>query len=74
MSRVENTAMEAYWQIGRRIAEQIRYALRSNLTCTHLRQLVHIDNLDARNCYMNEASQESWSANALLESQREAQA
>jgi predicted nuclease of restriction endonuclease-like (RecB) superfamily len=32
--------------------EQIRYALRSNLTWTHLRQLMRIDNLDARNWYM----------------------
>lgn len=45
--------------------EQIRYALRSNLTWTHLRQLMRIDNLDARNWYMNEASQQGWSARAL---------
>lgn len=75
MSRLENTAMvEAYWQIGRRIAEQIRYALRRNLTWTHQRQLMRIDNLYARNWYMNEASQQGWSACALLENQREAQA
>lgn len=73
MSRLENTAMvEAYWQIGRRIAEQIRYALRSNLTRTHLRQLMRMENFDARNCYMNEASQQGWSDRALLENQREA--
>lgn len=71
MSRVENIAMiEAYW----RIVEQICYALRSNLTWTHLRQLMRLYNLDARNWYMNEASQKGWSACALLESQREAQA
>lgn len=45
--------------------EQIRYALRSNLTWTHLRQLMRIDNLDARTWYMNEASQQGWSARAL---------
>lgn len=45
--------------------EQIRYALRSNLTWTHLRQLMRIDNLDARNWYMHEASQQGWSARAL---------
>lgn len=45
--------------------EQIRYALRSNLTWTHLRQLMRIDNLDARNWYMDEASQQGWSARAL---------
>lgn len=45
--------------------EQIRYALRSNLTWTHLRQLMRIDNLDARHWYMNEASQQGWSARAL---------
>jgi len=45
--------------------EHIRYALRSNLTWTHLRQLMRIDNLDARNWYMNEASQQGWSARAL---------
>ncbi len=75
MSRLKNIAMvEAYWQIGRRIAEQIRYALRSNLTWTHLRQLMRMENLDARNWYMNGASQQSWSASALLENQREGQA
>ncbi len=75
MSRLENTAMiEAYWQIVHRVVEQIRYALRGNLTWTHLRQLMRIDNLDARNWYMNEASQQSWSAGAPLENQREAQA
>lgn len=45
--------------------EQIRYALRSNLTWTHLRQLMRIENLDARHWYMNEASQQGWSARAL---------
>jgi len=75
MSRVENTAMiEAYWQIGHRIVEQIRYALHGNLTWTHLRQLMRIDNLDARNWYMNDSRQQGWSACALLENQREAQA
>ncbi len=75
MSRVENIAtIEAYWQSVHRIVEQIRYALRSNLTWTHLRQLMRIDNLDACNWYVNEASQQGWSACALLENQREAQA
>ena len=66
MSQLENIAMiEAYWRIVHRIVEQFRYALRSNLTWTHLRQLMRIDNLDARNWYMNEASQQGWSARAL---------
>lgn len=70
MSRVKNIAMiEAYRQIAHRIVEQIRYALRSNLTWPHLRQLIRIDNLDARNWYMNEASQQGWSAGALREAQ-----
>jgi len=70
MSQVKNIAMiEAYWQIVHRIVEQIRYALRSNLTWTHLRQLIRIDNLDARNWYMNEASQQGWSACTLREGQ-----
>lgn len=75
MSRLENTAMiEAYWQIVHRVVRQIRYALRSNLTWTQLRQFMRIDNLNARNWYMNEASQQAWSDHALLENQREAQA
>lgn len=75
MSRLENTAMiEVYWPIGRRFVDQICYALRSNLTWLHLHQLMRIDNLDACNWYVNEASQQSWSASALLENQREAQA
>ena len=75
MSRLENIAMiEAYWRIVHRIVDQIRYALRSNLTCSHLCQLMRIDKLDARNWYMNEASQQGWSACAFLENQREAQA
>ncbi|WP_022654360.1 hypothetical protein [Aquaspirillum serpens] len=45
MNRLENTAMiEAYWQIGHRIVEQICYALRSNLTWPHLRQLMRMEN------------------------------
>lgn len=75
MSQLENIAMiEACWRIVHRIVEQIRYALRSNLTWAHLRQLICIDNLYARNWYMNEASQQAWSDHALLENQREAQA
>ncbi len=75
MSRFENTAMiEAHWQIVHRVVKQIRYALRSNLTWTHQRQLMRIDNLYARNWYMNEASQQGWSDRALLENEREAQA
>lgn len=75
MSRVENIAMiEAYWQIVHRIVEQFRYALRSNLTWTHQRQLMRIDSLDTRNWYMNDSSQQGWSASTLLENQREAQA
>jgi hypothetical protein len=75
MSRVENTALiEAYWQIVHRVVEQICYALRSNLTWTHQRQLMRMENLDARNWYMNETSQQGWSARALLANQCEAQA
>ena len=75
MSRVENIAMiEADWQIVHRFVQQIRYALRGNLTWIHLRQLIRIDNLDARNWYMSEASQQGWSACTLLENQRETQA
>lgn len=75
MSRVENTAMiEAYWQIVQRVVEQIRYALRSSLAWTHLRQLMCVENLDARKWYMHEASQQEWSARALLENQREVRA
>lgn len=75
MSRLENIAMiEAYWRIVHRIVEQFRYALRSNLTGLHLCQHMRIDNLDACNWYMSEASQPAWSACALTENQREAQA
>lgn len=75
MSRVENiTMIEAYWQIVHRIVEQICYALRSNLTWTHLVWLICLENIKVRYWYMHEASQQGWSACALLENQREAQA
>lgn len=45
--------------------QQIRYALRSNLSWTHLRQLMRISNEEVRLWYMNEASQQGWSARAL---------
>jgi predicted nuclease of restriction endonuclease-like (RecB) superfamily len=45
--------------------EQIRYALRSNLTWTHYRQLMRIDDPAARRWYLDEASQQGWSARAL---------
>jgi len=45
--------------------EHIRYAVRSNLTWTHLRQLMRVEHLEARLWYMNEAGQQGWSARAL---------
>jgi hypothetical protein len=45
--------------------EQIRYALRSNLTWTRLRQPMRIENSSARAWYMQEAGQQGWSARAL---------
>lgn len=44
---------------------QIRNALRSNLTWTHCRQLMRVDNAEARQWYLDEASQQGWSARAL---------
>jgi predicted nuclease of restriction endonuclease-like (RecB) superfamily len=44
---------------------QIRYALRSNLTWTHYRQLMRIEDPAARRWYLDEASQQGWSARAL---------
>lgn len=44
---------------------EIRYALRSNLTWTHYRQLMRIDDPVARRWYLDEASQQGWSARAL---------
>lgn len=44
---------------------QIRYALRSNLTWTHYRQLMRIEDSVARRWYLDEASQQGWSARAL---------
>jgi len=43
-------------------AEQIRYTLCSDLTWSHYRQLMRIENLEARNWYAAEASQQGWSA------------
>lgn len=44
---------------------QIRNALRSNLTWTHCRQLMRVDNAEARQWYLDEARQQGWSARAL---------
>lgn len=45
--------------------EQIRYALRSNLTWTHLRQLMRLETPEARTWYMHEAGHQGWSSRAL---------
>ncbi len=45
--------------------EEICDALRSNLTWTHYRQLMRIENPVARLWYLNEAASQGWSARAL---------
>ena len=44
---------------------KIRYALRSELSWTHYRLIMRIDNTQARFYYMNEAADSGWSARAL---------
>ena len=43
----------------------IWYALRSELSWTHYRALIRVDNERARTWYMQEAQQQAWSARAL---------
>ncbi len=43
----------------------IRYALRSELTWTHYRLLLRVENPEAREWYMNEAADQNWSTRAL---------
>lgn len=45
--------------------EEIRYALRSELTWTHYRALMRIEDATARRWYADEAANEGWSARAL---------
>ncbi len=45
--------------------EEICDALRSNLTWTHYRQLMRIEDTVARSWYLNEAASQGWSARAL---------
>lgn len=52
--------MRAFYQ-----AYPIRNALRSELSWTHYRCLLRIDNISAREWYMNEAISRGWSARAL---------
>jgi predicted nuclease of restriction endonuclease-like (RecB) superfamily len=47
------------------IAFPIRHALRAELSWTHYRLLVKVENADARNWYMNEAVAENWSTRQL---------
>jgi predicted nuclease of restriction endonuclease-like (RecB) superfamily len=47
------------------ILETIRYALRSELTWTHYRLLLRVENPKARGWYMNEAADQNWSTRAL---------
>jgi predicted nuclease of restriction endonuclease-like (RecB) superfamily len=44
---------------------EIRHALRSELTWTHYRALIRVENPEARNWYMNEAAEQNWSTRAL---------
>jgi len=46
-------------------AGEIRYALRSELTWTHYRDLMRVENLQARLWYLNEAADQNWSTRAL---------
>ncbi len=43
----------------------IRHALRSELSWTHYRLLMRVENQDARNYYINEAIEENWSTRTL---------
>ncbi|MEO5569795.1 MAG: PDDEXK nuclease domain-containing protein [Bacteroidia bacterium] len=43
----------------------ISYAVRRELTWTHYRLLIRVENHDARNYYMNEAAEQNWSTRTL---------
>lgn len=43
----------------------IRYTLRSELSWSHFRQLIRVENDEARKFYMDEASSQNWSIRAL---------
>lgn len=45
--------------------EEIRYSLRSELTWTHYRCLMRVENQTARTWYANEAATQNWSVRAL---------
>ena len=45
--------------------EEIRYSLRSELTWTHYRCLIRVENKTARTWYANEAATQNWSVRAL---------
>ena len=71
--RAVNFAMvEAYWNIGRLIVEdeqkgnkKAEYALRSELSWTHYRQIMRVESSKAREWYMNEAAEAGWSTRQL---------
>jgi predicted nuclease of restriction endonuclease-like (RecB) superfamily len=45
--------------------KEIGYALRSELTWTHYRLIMRVENLAAREYYMNEAAEQNWSTRQL---------
>lgn len=45
--------------------QAIRYALRSELSWTHYRALIRVENPEAREWYMKEAAEQNWSTRAL---------
>ncbi len=47
------------------VTGKIRYALRSELSWTHYRHIMRVDNPQARKYYMNEAADSGWSSRAL---------